>query len=60
LSTTESWNTTLLTDRAAIGFLTTSKPPRQADPLVGLMVVVSIRIPRTGGVQPVLRRLART
>ena len=36
--------TTLLSDRAAIGFLTTSKPPRQADPLVGLMVVVSIPI----------------
>ena len=42
LSRTDSWNTTLLTARAAIGCLTTSKPASRADPLVGLMVVVSI------------------
>ena len=44
LSTTESWKTTLLTSRAAMGSRATSKPASRADPLVGLMVVVSIPI----------------
>jgi len=42
LSRTGSWKTTLLTDRAAIGLVTTSNPASRAVPLVGLMAVVSI------------------
>ena len=44
LSTTASWKTTLLSDRAATGSRATSNPASRADPLVGLIVVVSIPI----------------
>src|SRR5438132_3297552 len=43
-SSTWSWNTTLLTARAAIGSAATSNPPTRAVPLVGATVVVRMPI----------------